>query len=239
MKHFTQFLLAPLVATVGLASLPTAAGAFGLSFVNNDNDFNDLNPNLAFVAEGRIGNNTGGGTHELNFHGINENNPTATLGNEAHFTWESGVSTVFKLMYDATTRNISYQVGNTVLNSIANNNAVSDIFIRARATVSDTSIAIANLVFNGTSLSQSLAIGGTSNWSDSMEYLRISGVTDSFTLEGTSLMSWGNTLPTNSNLAYQIKVGNAEAVPEPLSILGLGLGASGLALMKKRRHRSA
>lgn len=238
MKHFTQFLLAPLVATVGLASLPTAAGAFGLSFVNNDNDFNDLNPNLAFVAEGRIGNNAPNVTHELNFHGTNENNPTATSA-QADYIWTSGLPTVFKLMYDATTRNISYQVGDTVLNSIANNNLVSDIFIRARATVSGSSIAIANLVFNGTSISQSLAIAGTSNWSDSMEYLRISGFTDSFTLEGTSLMSWGNTRPTNSHLAYQIKVGNAEAVPEPLSILGLGLGASGLAFLKKRRQRPA
>lgn len=236
MKHFTQFLLAPLVATVGLASLPTVAGAFSLSFVNDDNDFNDLNPNLAFVAEGRIGNNAMNGTHELNFHGIND--PTATSG-QADYVWTNGASTVFKLMYDATTRNISYQVGNTILNSIANNKVVSDIFIRVRATVSESSIAIANLVFNGTPISQSLAIAGTSNWSDSMEYLRISGFTDSFTLEGTSLMSWGNTRPTNSNLAYQIKVGNAEPVPEPLSILGLGFGASGLAFLKKRRQRPA
>lgn len=238
MKHFTQFLLAPLVATVGLASFPAVAGAFGISFVNDDNDFNALNPNLAFVAEGRIGNNAMNGTHELNFHGTNENNPTAT-SDQADYVWTSGLPTVFKLMYDATTRNISYQVGNTVLNSIANNNVVSDIFIRARATVSESSIAIANLVFNGTPLSQSLAIAGTSNWSDSMEYLRISGVTDSFTLEGTSIMSWGNTRPSNSNLAYQIKVGNAEAVPEPLSVLGLGLGASGLAFLKKRRQHPA
>jgi len=238
MKHFTQFLLAPLVATVGLASLPTVAGAFGLSFVNNDDDFNALNPKLAFVAEGRIGNNAMNGTHELNFHGTNLANPTATSA-EANNVWTSGLPTVFKLMYDATTRNISYQVGNTILQSIANNNLVSDIFIRTRATVSESSIAIANLVFNGTSISQSLAIAGTSNWSDSMEYLRISDVTDSFTLEGTSIMSWGNNLPTNSNLAYQIKVGNAEAVPEPLSMLGLGFGASGLAFLKKRRQRPA
>ncbi|AFY82792.1 choice-of-anchor W domain-containing protein [Oscillatoria acuminata] len=236
MKHFTQFLLAPLVATVGLASFPAVAGAFGISFVNDDLDFNALNPNLAFVAEGRIGNNAPDVTHELNFHGIND--PTATSG-QADYVWTNGVSTVFKLMYDATTRNISYQVGDTILNSIANENLVSDIFIRVRATVSESSIAIANLVFNGTPISQSLAIAGTSNWSESMEYLRISGFTDSFSLEGTSLMSWGNTLPKNSNLAYQIKVGNAEAVPEPLSILGLGLGASGLAFMKKRRQRSA
>ncbi|WP_254565892.1 choice-of-anchor W domain-containing protein [Oscillatoria sp. HE19RPO] len=236
MKHFTQFLLAPLVATVGLASFPAVAGAFGISFVNDDNDFNALNPNLAFVAEGRIGNNAMNGTHELNFHGINHSTATS---DQANYVWTSGLPTLFKLMYDATTRNISYQVGNTVLNSIANNNAVSDIFIRARATVSESSIAIANLVFNGNPLSQSLAIAGTSNWSDSMEYLRISGVTDSFTLEGTSIMSWGDTRPSNSNLAYQIKVGNAEAVPEPLSVLGLGLGASGLAFLKKRRQRPA
>lgn len=236
MKHFTQFLLAPLVATVGLASLPSVAGAFSLSFINNDHDFNDLNPNLAFVAEGRIGNNAMDGTHELNIHGIDH--PTAT-SDQADYIWTSGLPTVFKLMYDATTRNISYQVGNTVLNSIANNNTVSDIFIRARATVSGTSMAIADLVFNGNPLAQSLAIAGTSNWSDSMEYLRISGFTDSFTLEGTSIMSWGDTRPSNSNLAYQIKVGNAQAVPEPFSVLGLGVGASGLAFLKKRRQGSA
>ena len=238
MKHFTQFLLAPLVATVGLASLPSVAGAFSLSFVNDDNDFNALKPNLAFVAEGRIGNNAMNGTHELNFHGINENDPMKT-SDEANYVWTSGLPTVFKLMYDATTRNISYQVGNTILQSTANSNAVSDIFIRARATVSGTTMAIADLVFNGNPLSQSLAIAGTSNWSESMEYLRISGVTDSFTLEGTSIMSWGDTRPQNSNLAYQIKVGNAQAVPEPFSLLGLGVGASGLAFLKKRRQRSA
>lgn len=238
MKHFTQLVLAPLVATVGLASFPAVAGAFSLSFVNNDDDFNALKPNLAFVAEGRIGNNAMNGTYELNFHGINENNPTATSV-QADYIWTSGLPTVFKLMYNATSRQISYQVGNTLLQSIANNNAVSDIFIRARATAFGSSIEIADLVFNGNPLAQSLEIAGTSNWSDSMEYLRISGVTDSFTLEGKSLMSWGAARPNNSNLAYQIKVGNAQAVPEPLSVLGLGVGASGLAFLKKRRQRSA
>jgi hypothetical protein len=47
-------------------------------------------------------------------------------------------------------------------------------------------------------------------------------------------------MPRNSRLAYQIKVGSAdggaEAVPEPVSILGLALGGSGLAMMRRKRN---
>ncbi|GAB4276472.1 MAG: hypothetical protein Fur0025_01630 [Oscillatoriaceae cyanobacterium] len=234
MNNFGKFWLPLTVAAVGMGAMPSAANAFGLSYIDNDDDFNALTPQLSFVAEGRIGNNAGNGTHELNFHGINLNNPTAT-SDEKNFTWSNSVATSFRLTYDAATRNVTYLVGGLLLQATANQNPVRDIFIRTRATIANSSITIANLLLNGVSINRSLSVSGGGSWESGMEYLRLSGIQGSFTLEGTSTMAWGNTRPTNSNLAYQIKVGTA--VPEPTTMLGFALGASGLAMIRKRRHK--
>lgn len=233
MKTPRQVLLPLALAALGIGILPSAANAFGITYIDHDNDFNALNPSLAFVAEGRIGNNASNGTHELNFHGINENNETQT-SDEENFTWTNGLVTAFKLTYNAATRRVSYLVGGLLLEATANDNAVSDIFIRTRATVAGSSIKIANLLLNGSAIPNTLLVNGGSSWAQGMEYLRISGITGNFELSGTSTMTWGDTTPRNSNLAYQVKVGS---VPEPTTMLGMALGASGLAAMRKRRRK--
>jgi hypothetical protein len=225
------------VATLGLLALPSAARAFSLSAVDNDYDFNALNPNLSFVAEGRFGNNARNGDYELDIHGVDTSNPTRTQ-DQANFTWTNGLLTEFSLTFDALTRAVTYIVGGQTLNATANSNPINDIFIRTRAATADTSILLSNLFLNGVDL---LGSSLADNADDGVEYLRISGVSDSFTLTGTSLMSWTDSnMPRNSRLAYQIKVGSAdggaEAVPEPVSILGLALGGSGLAMMRRKRN---
>jgi len=62
-----------------------------------------------------------------------------------------------------------------------------------------------------------------------------------WTLSGTSTMSWKGSVPTNSRLAYQVKVGNATLtggesfpVPEPSSFILLGIGCAGLFILKKK-----
>lgn len=211
-----------------------------MKFVDHDHDFNALNPNLAFVAEGRIGNNALNGTHELNFHGINPLNETATSG-EANFVWTNGQATDFSLTYDAVTRNITYAVGNVLLQSTANQTPVTDIFIRTRATMAGTNMLISNLFLNGKAVNQQVGVTGGGSWESGMEYLRISGFGDSFTLTGQSTMTWGQTRPNNSHLAYQIKVGTADGaveVPEPMTMTGLLVGAGGLMAARRRRRPS-
>jgi hypothetical protein len=226
------------LTTLGLGLFSSSASAISLSFVDHDNDFNALNPELAFVAEGRIGNNAMNGTHELNFHGINPANPTAT-SDQADFVWDNGTETDFELTYNALTGAVTYTVNGTTLNATANDNAVNDIFLRVRATQADTSILLDNLFLDGEAIGDSLSVTGGGAWAEGMEYLRISDFTGDFKLTGTSTMTWGDTRPNNSNLAYQIKVGTAdggsepEPVPEPVSSLGLLLGAAGLVLSRR------
>lgn len=249
-----QPLFALAVSTLGFFILPSAARAFGVSYVNStraytndDNAFNALNPNLAFVAEGRIGSNTiGGNTYELDFHGTNPSNPTQTSA-QGEFKWSNGGATAFSLSYDALTKAIVYTVGNVILKSVANSNPVTDIFIRTRAVNANTSILANNLLLNG------IAVPGSSlaaSAGDGIEYLRLSGLNPlkNFSLTGESIMSWSGAAPTQSRLAYQIKVGTAlagsdavtqvsEAVPEPTTMLGLAVGGASLAAMRKRRSQ--
>lgn len=244
------------LSALGLFGPPDAASAFTFSYVNStgsstndDLAFNALNPNLAFVAEGRIGSNTiGGNTYELDIHGTNPSNPTQT-SDQDEFVWSKGVATAFSLSYDASTKGISYTVGNKTLTSVANSNPVTDIFVRTRAAAANTSLLVENLFLNG------IGIPGSSlaeSSGDGREYLRIGGLNplESFTLTGESIMNWIGAAPSQSNLAYQIKVGSAnlgpdpvteiaQDVPEPGTLLGLALTGGAVALGKRRRKQIA
>ncbi|MBW4493757.1 MAG: PEP-CTERM sorting domain-containing protein [Oscillatoria princeps RMCB-10] len=232
------------LSALGLFGLPDAASAFTFSYVNStgssaddDTAFNALNPNLAFVAEGRIGSNTiGGNTYELDIHGTNPLNPTQT-SDQDEFVWSNGGAAAFSLSYDAMTKAISYTVGDKTLTSVANSNPVTDIFVRTRAAAANSSMLVQNLFLNGIGIPDS---SFAQKPGDGKEYLWLAGLNplESFTLTGESVMNWTGSTPGQSNLAYQIKVGNV-AVPEPSTLLGLALTGGAVALGKRRRKQIA
>ena len=234
-------IFAATVATASFFAAPLAANAASFSKVADDNLFNDLNPDLAFVAEGRMGNNAMNGTHELNFHGANPFNESQTQ-DETNFVWNSGQTYDFELSYTADTGLTKFFIDGVEQLSYNFSGPFSDIFIRTRATKDGSSINVDNIFLNGEFLdgaSSTVAEGGGA-WAETMDYLRISGLSadEDFSLTGESTMSWGDIVPNNSHLAFQIKVADVESAstPEPTVIFGLGLASAGMALLRRRQN---
>ena len=228
------------VATASFFATSLGANAASFSKVADDNLFNALKPDLAFVAEGRMGNNAMNGTHELNFHGANPSNESQTQ-DETNFVWSNGETYDFELRYTASSGLTKFFINEVEQLSYNFSGPFSDIFIRTRATKDGSSINVNNIFLNGEFLdgaSSTVAEGGGA-WADSMDYLRITGLSadEDFTLTGNSTMSWGDIVPNNSNLAFQIKVADIESVstPEPTVIFGLGLVSASMTLLRRRQ----
>jgi PEP-CTERM motif len=73
-----------------------------------------------------------------------------------------------------------------------------------------------------------------------IDYLQVSGLKNGFTLTGQTTFNWTGTRPNNSNLSLQWKIGSLpevkKTVPEPASLLALGL--VGTAIVRRRKARA-
>ena len=188
------FVLAAFPATAGIVTRHVATDAEMLAYIQN----------IAFVAEGRIGDRGGAATFELDL-GDDTGNPYAT----AQHPWQSGVAEPFTVAYDKPTNVVTFVLGGKTL-SYSPAVAFEEFFVRTRATELNTAIQVYDLVLNGQPLGDISSAAGPG-----LDILAVSGVDlfQGFTLTGTAVMTWTGTAPTQSRLAFQIKVGNAPTVP--------------------------
>ncbi|MEO1133380.1 MAG: choice-of-anchor W domain-containing protein [Cyanobacteria bacterium J06639_1] len=221
---------------VGEAIAPEAASAFSVSLRSDLDDagFKSLIDSGSFVeefvAQSRIGNNAPNGTQEFDLLDPKNNASPVAQGQRV---WPNDDPVEFSLAFDGT--NAAYTVGGVTLNGTFSG-SISDLFLRTRTlnnTNTSSSLALFDLVLNNTPISESLLT------TSGVEYLQISHIGGvPFLLEGKSTFAWTGPTPTNSNLAYQIKAGTTEPVPEPISTAGgaiaLAWGASAY-----RRHKRA
>lgn len=176
-----------------------------------------------FVAEGRIGSNSYGGfTFEYDL-GPDTSHPAQ----HGEFEWANGTPVSLRLAFYGTVA--SFRVDgrpDLAYNPVAVGTA-TDIFIRTRAEEGKSTIGVQDIYLDGEYAGESQA--------PPTDYLWIRGGSlDDFELLGNSLMTWIGAPPTQSALAYQIKVG---VVPEPASLMGLLGGVAGLGGMLIRRRR--
>lgn len=229
------------LVTLGLGLTPSFASAITITPLPNftDAQFNNLLSSKKFqelfVAEGRIGNNALNGDREL---GINNANfqPVA----QGQFVWQSGKMENFLLQYDGS--QVSYSVGGTTLLSNVFSGSVNDIYIRTRETLT-SNVRLDNLIFNGTALGDSAVSEPSNSDLDQVDYLLLSDISAPFRLTGNVTMSWTGSRPSQSNLAYQIKVGSTDNsqqdVPEPGTVGALlltGIVAIGFGKRKQVVH---
>ncbi|MBD2184493.1 PEP-CTERM sorting domain-containing protein [Planktothrix sp. FACHB-1355] len=251
--HHTLFALA--AAGVGMFSIPAVANAFSLVDRTGftDTQFNDLIKTgkftELFVAESRIGNNsTSTAEREL---GINTaiipdpNNPNQLVGGlpvvSGERAWTSGALVDFVLEYTGSL--VKYTVGGQLLSSTAFSGPVTDIFLRTRAAgdvskgINGSTMGLSDLVFEEVGIG-SLSSSVTGTGSD-VDYLQIANISAPFKLTGKSMMSWIGNNPKNSQLAYQIKVGNTESqsIPEPATV-GALLLTGALALGSRKQQKA-
>ncbi|MGP1347741.1 MAG: choice-of-anchor W domain-containing protein [Phycisphaerales bacterium] len=213
---------APAIATaiVCLSAGSASAGLF-TGHIDTDAQFNALGLIENAVAEGRIGNNALNGTHELDL-GPDTGAPAQT----AQHVWGNGVDTPFSLTFAPGSGIITFALGGKTLN-YGTVSEITGIYIRTRATQPGTSVSISNLILNADPIAGASSADGSA---DGTDYFFITGnqLLSGFTLTGDANLAWG-TLPTNSNLAFQIKL----TVPTPATT-GL-LAIAGIAATRRRR----
>ncbi|MBN1343196.1 MAG: PEP-CTERM sorting domain-containing protein [Phycisphaerae bacterium] len=222
---------AGLAAAVLVLLVVTPAGAGIITTEHfTDADFAALvlEDDIAFVAEGRIGNSALDGDHEFDL-GPSTAAPYAT----DQFVWPGETPVQFALTYDEILNRVSFTVGGHTL-SYTPQETFTDLFIRTRAVNDDTSIVIDDLVLDGAPIIDTSSAFGVGTGAD---VLHIAGadLMDGFTLTGRSTMRW-QSRPSRSRLAFQIKAAKAEEspVPEPATLVLVLGGVLGLFARSQR-----
>lgn len=199
------------VAVIALVLPSAATAALTVSHLASDADLFALSPTYAFIAEGRIGDGAGAATFELDL-GPDTGTPATTV----QYGWVSGAVEPFSLVYSVGLGLVTFELGGKTL-TYAPLLGFNDVFVRTRAVEAGTSIVVTDLVLDG------VAVGDLSSaMGDGLDILRIQGgvLSDGFTLTGNATLSWTGARPSQSRLAFQIKVGDVRPTPTLPATLG-------------------
>ncbi|MGB3691677.1 MAG: choice-of-anchor W domain-containing protein [Spirulinaceae cyanobacterium] len=227
------------VATIGITLGATTANAASFEALPNltDQQFNDLLTNGLFaedfIAESRGGRNGLSGDFEIDIQDVIPPGPGGPPVDTSQFLWQNGVPVAFKLEYSGS--QLTYTVGNKVLvgNNLQELPNINSMLIRTRSNNDGSVMELSDIVVDG------MAYNGVvrSEDGDTIDYLKVTDIGNSFVMTGTSTLSWNGDLPKGSRLAYQIKVGSmTKPVPEPTSLLSLGL-LGGFAAYTRRKKQ--
>ena len=206
--------LSMFAAAAALASAlsVTPGAALVVQHIATDAELLALLSDELFVAEGRIGDGAGAATFEIDLGG-----DTGAPATSAQYAWPNGGAVNWTLHYNNVTNLITFTVDTVVLQWTTPLSGFTDLFVRTRAVNADTEILVDDLVLDAEN------IGDASHAvADGLDILWIAGgaLADGFTLTGTTTMSWGGAMPTQSRLAFQIKVGVTNTVPTEQSTWG-------------------
>ncbi|RIK62675.1 MAG: hypothetical protein DCC65_17055 [Planctomycetota bacterium] len=223
----SRHLIAMLTIAIGTAATASAAPTWQY-YAGGDAGFLALSNNGALeraVTESRIGNNAANGTWEL---AVWQQGGVGTPVDTDQKSWTNGLDTAFSLQYDGV-NSVTYTVGGTTVTWSGLGGGFTDIFIRTRS-ATDSTLTLSGLDLDG------LAIGNlVSSGNGDVDYIRIRNMGmdfGAFTLTGTQNFAWAGAQPSNSALAYQIKLTNVIPEPGTLSLLAVG----GLGLLRRRRR---
>lgn len=253
MNKYTSF-LALAAAAVGFLGAPVSANAFTLGgVINGEEAFNELGATIDVAAEGRIGDLSGAAEHEFNIHYDNENGGQTVPTQYRRFDWVSGQGEDFTLTFDDST--LTYEIGGQTLEYVITD-TFNDIFIRTTARKQGNSVVVDNLMLNGQAIGENSSFACSEarcDYFNSSQYLWLTDLEESFTLTGTTTMTWtgdaknlrDRTAPHRSELAFQLKLGNAgeeladelATVPEPVSMSLFSVGVVSLAMTGLRRQQ--
>lgn len=180
--------------------------ALTTSHLSSDAEMLEILSDTLFVGEGRIGDGAGTATFEIDLGG-DSGSPDTT----AQYDWPNGTAVPWTLTYDHTTNLITFTVDYVNLSYTSPLSGFTEIFVRTRAVNADSDILVDNMVLDGENVNDvSQAFG-----SNGLDILWIDGGTllNGFTLTGETTMSWIGSPPTQSRLAFQVKVGTIKPVP--------------------------
>ena len=212
-------------AVLGAAASSAMGGLIVDPAFGGDADFLALTNNGTLeeaVAEGRIGNAMGNGTWET---AIWEQGGVDIPQAQGQLTVNNGLGYDFVVSYDGVSE-LTYTVDQTTISWDSLGGPFTDIFFRTRS-VADATVSLTSLsIFHDggpTALADIVNSGG------GVGYVRLTNMGSdfgAFTITGIQTLSWTGDAPSNSALAYQIKLTNV--VPAPGAAAGLGVLALGL-----------
>lgn len=160
------------------------------------------------VAEGRIGDRGGAATFELDL-----GNTTAAPVVQHQYNWVSGQAEPFTLTYDPVTNTLTLVLGGHTLaynpaENLGYGLGTAEMAVRGRSNATST-VIVDNLVLNGSVIGDNMSAA-----SGSLDVLMLDGASFAagFTLTGLATLSWTGATPTQSNLAFQIKLGTVAHV---------------------------
>jgi hypothetical protein len=190
--------IAMIVFIAAAALFAPAAFCLTTQHLSTDAELLALVSDTLFVAEGRIGDLGGAATFELDL-----GQSTAAPSTTAQYGWVNGQTEPFTLAYDGTTGLVTFVLGGRTLTYMTPFPMFGDVFVRTRAVDAGRSIVVRDLVLDGEGVGDASSATG-----DGLDILWISGaaLSQGFTLTGTATLSWTGAPPTQSRLAFQIKV---------------------------------
>ena len=195
--------VAPVLAAMLAVAVPAGAQLTTQHLTSDSEMLSVLSDNL-FVGEGRIGDGWSAATFEIDLGG-DTGNPATT----AQYGWPNGTAVTWTLTYDQTTDLVTFTVDGITLSYTTPLDGFSDVFVRTRAVNAGSEILVDDVVLDGEAVGdQSQAAG------DGLDILWISGgsLFNGFTMTGRTTMSWTGDMPTQSRLAFQLKVGTLKPV---------------------------
>ena len=181
-----------------------------------------IQSNIAFVTEARIGDLGGNASTEINIHDA-RNSATYYILEEANRTWSTSATEYFEVIYtDNPTPKVTYYLyklsGGTKTDEktlettdLQTGHSFSELFIRSRAANTNSSIRVHSLAITIGSGSPTPLSGESYsvNGGDDLDILHIKNVNytsgTSWKLTGQIDWVWSSPTPDGSNLAMQIK----------------------------------
>ena len=163
-------------------------------------------------------------------------------GATGQYSWENGEEVGFKLSFDGT--DLTYEVGGEMIESknVAKDGLDINGMLLSTTSTANSSATLKNLMFEDGDLNYHEMFSSDSD----ADFLKVTGIDNSFTLTGTQVFAWNGDRPAEFDLAYKVRVGTfqdpvassvfAQAeIPEPgtVSLFSLGVIALGL-----KRYRS-
>jgi hypothetical protein len=195
-----------------------------------------------FNASSYIGDD-GGPSYELETVDVD---PTSGIVDrqQGQYSWESGQEVDFELSFDG--KDLTYTVGGETVQSIDVSQGDFDIngMLLSANSTENSSATLKNLMFDDGSMSMEDLVSNASG----EDFLKVTGIDNTFTLTGTQVFTWEGSRPSNFDLAYQIRVGtfqdplasglDGSEIPEPATVSLFSFGAIALGLKSLRRKVS-
>ncbi len=235
-------------ATLGLTAAALAIAPNAEAFTRYGSltaqEFEDRNVEVVLSPESRWGDGgVSARTHEVNIH-----RSDFSTADQSNYRWENGEAVNFSVVFDGI-NTLTYTIGDTVLQTTEVEDNFSDLYLRTSAYRAGSSMTLTNMTFSNGGTTE--AIDDVASVCDSgcgffdASYYHIGDIVGAFSLTGQSMMSWDEEgpLPTNSRLAYQVKLvygdGDIVSTPEPGSMLGLAGLALGAITAGKGKKKDA